>query len=40
LGLTDKICFATLAAVEKGANVTVPARPAPANHRTPETEDQ
>jgi 3-hydroxyisobutyrate dehydrogenase-like beta-hydroxyacid dehydrogenase len=40
LGLTDKICFATLAAVEQAAGVMVPARPAPANHTTTEKDDQ
>jgi 3-hydroxyisobutyrate dehydrogenase-like beta-hydroxyacid dehydrogenase len=40
LGLTDKICFATLAAVEQAAGVTVPARPAPANHPTTQKDDQ
>ena len=36
LGLTDKICFATLAAVEEAADVAVPARPTAANHTTRE----
>jgi 3-hydroxyisobutyrate dehydrogenase-like beta-hydroxyacid dehydrogenase len=40
LGLTDKICFATLAAVEQAADVTVPARPTAANHATREGDDQ